>query len=238
MSTISTGSTARSGERRERGAEPSVAEQSRVQAADELANLLQRERQLVLGRLDQCRHLAGVGLEPPPDQLEVERDGDESLLRPVVQVALDAPPLGVSRCHQPGARLLQLARYFVQIRDVADDRDDFVLGGGRDSNLEVAILTEMGPEPVLDRREPAGLERRADARHQLLRDLRWEHVADRRADDHVRRIREARDITGDLEVGAVRPQPQQQIGKRVEQRLEARLNRGGDRVHSFIVDGE
>ena len=74
-----------------------------MQAADELADLLQRERQLGLCRLDQCRHLAGVGLEPPADQLEVERDGDESLLRAVVQVALDASALGVPGRDDPRA---------------------------------------------------------------------------------------------------------------------------------------
>ena len=95
----------------------------------------------------------------------------------------------------------------------------------------------MRAQPVLDGREPAGLERRTDARHQLLGDLGWEQIADRRADDDVRRIREARDVTRDLEVGAVRPQPQQQVGKSVEQRLEARLDRRGDPVHAFIVDG-
>ena len=100
----------------------------------------------------------------------MERDGDESLLRAVVQVALDASALGVPGRHDPGARLLQLTRYVVQVGDVADDRDDFVLGGGRDPNLEVALLAEMGAKPVLDGREPAGLERRADARHQLLGD--------------------------------------------------------------------
>ena len=79
----------------------------------------------------------------------------------------------------------------MQVGDVADDRDNFVLGGRGDSNLEVALLAEMGAEPVLDGREPAGLERGADARHQLLRDFRREHVADPRADDDVRRVREA-----------------------------------------------
>ena len=74
-----------------------------MQAADELPDLLQRERQLDLCSLDQCRHLARVGLEPPADQLEVERDGDESLLRAVVQVALDASALGIPGRHEPGA---------------------------------------------------------------------------------------------------------------------------------------
>ncbi len=86
-------------------------------------------------------------------------------------------------------------------------------------------------------REPAGLERRTDARHQLLGDFGWKQIADPRPDNDIRRIREARDVTGDLEVGAVGPQPQQQVGKSVEQRPEARLDRRGDPTHAFIVVG-
>ena len=74
-----------------------------MQAADELADLLQGQRQLGLCRLDQCRHLAGVGVELPEDQLKVERDGDESLLRAVVQIALDASALGVPGRHDSRA---------------------------------------------------------------------------------------------------------------------------------------
>ncbi len=94
----------------------------------------------------------------------------------------------------------------------------------------------MGAEPVLDRREPAGLERRLDARHQLPGDLGWKQVGDPRAENDVRRVCEARDIARELEVGAVRPQPQQQVGKCVEQRAVARLDRRGDPVHPIIVD--
>ena len=42
-------------------------------------------------------------------------------------------------------------------------------------------------------------------------------------------------VTGDLEVGAVRPQPQQEIGKSVEQRLEARFDRCREAFHPAMV---
>ena len=79
----------------------------------------------------------------------------------------------------------------MQVGDVTDDRNDLVLGGRCDSNLEIALLPQVCAEAVLNGREPAGLERRTDARHQLLGDVGWKQIADPRPDNDIRRIREA-----------------------------------------------
>ena len=57
------------GQAGERRLEPAVREQPRVEAADELADLLERQRQLGLRRLDELRHLGRIGLEAPLDQV-------------------------------------------------------------------------------------------------------------------------------------------------------------------------
>ena len=58
-----------------------------------------------------------------------------------------------------------------------------------------------------------------------------------RADDLVRRVRELRRVAADLEVGAVGPQAQEQVGQCVEQRFVACVDRCGSPLHVAIVDG-
>ena len=167
----------------------------------------------------------------------MERDGDEPLLGAVVQVPLDAPPLGVARGDDPRARIGQVAHRAAQVGDVADDRDDLVGAGRSRSHLELALLAQVGAEGVLDRRELPLLERGADAVHQPLGDVCGQQLVGGRADDLVGRVRELRRVAADLEVGAVGPQPQEQVGQCVEQRLVACLDRCGNPFHAAIVVG-
>ena len=183
-----------------------------MQPAHELADLLERECELGLGRVDQLRHLGRVGLEAALDQVEMERDGHEPLLGAVVQVALDTAPLGVAGGDDPRPGVGQIPHRATQLGDVAHDGDHFVRPGRSRSHLELALVAQVGAKRVLDRGEPALLERRADALHQALGDVRGQELVRGRADDLGRRVCELRRVAADLEVGAVGPQAQEQVG--------------------------
>ena len=71
----------------------------------------------------------------------------------------------------------------------------------------------------------------------LLGDVGGQQLVRGRADDLVGRVRELRRVAADLEVGAVGPQAQEQVGQSVEQRLVACLDRCGNPLHAAIVDG-
>ena len=165
-STISTGRSARSASAESAGPRPR-SEQPRVQPAHELADLLQRQRQLRLGRFEQLRHLAGIGLQAAADEMQVERDGDEPLLRPV-EVALDAAPLGVTGGDDAGAGLRQVADRLTQVGHVADDRDHLVVAARDDAGLEVLDRAVDRLEPIVRRRERACLESPCDRAQQRV----------------------------------------------------------------------
>ena len=91
---IRTGTGARVGERLQRRAEAAVAEERRVDAAREVAQLLHRELGLLARLGDQARgRAAGSLCQARLGEAEREGDGDQPLLGAVVQVALDAPAL-------------------------------------------------------------------------------------------------------------------------------------------------
>ena len=66
-----------------------------MDAADQVADLLERRLRLLVGLGDQRRAALGVGLEALAGHAEVHGEGDEALLGAVVEVALDAPALGL-----------------------------------------------------------------------------------------------------------------------------------------------
>ena len=79
-----------------------------MDAAREVAELLQRGARR-LARLGQVlRRLLGILLQLLLGQAEVHAERDEPRLRAVVQVALDAPQLGLGRLDRAGAGLRQL----------------------------------------------------------------------------------------------------------------------------------
>jgi hypothetical protein len=71
----------------------------------------------------------------------------------------------------------------------------------------------------------------------LLGDRGWEELAHVRADDDVRRVREAREITPELEVCAVCAEPQQQVRHGLDQGTVPCLDRCGDPIHDSHGNG-
>jgi len=90
-------------ERLERGGQPVVGQHGRVDAPRELAQLAQRALDVLAGALELGAHRRPQ-VELPEGEAEAQRDRHEALLRAVVQVALDAPPLGVGGDDAPRAR--------------------------------------------------------------------------------------------------------------------------------------
>ncbi len=75
-----------------------------MEAARELPQLVERERELVGGRVERCAGRVRVGVELLPRQTQGERQRDQALLRAVVEVPLEAAPLHVAGGHDPRAR--------------------------------------------------------------------------------------------------------------------------------------
>ena len=76
--------------------------------AGELAQLLQGLGQLAARAGDELLGLAGVAADPALDERELQGQGDQPLLGTVVEVALDAPSLGVGGGDDPLPGRLQL----------------------------------------------------------------------------------------------------------------------------------
>ncbi len=83
------------GQRLERGPEPVIAEHGRVDAARELAQLLDGGLRVYARLRDQRERALRVAGEARLGEAEGDGHRDHALLRAVVQVALDAAPLGV-----------------------------------------------------------------------------------------------------------------------------------------------
>ena len=116
--------------RRGKGAdEPALAEQRRVDAVCEVAQLAHGGLELRLQPVHDLPRGDGVGVAQPGRPAEVDGERREPLLGAVVQVTLD----GASRLHrrdgQPGARLLELAGALAEASHVVaqahdEDRDE------------------------------------------------------------------------------------------------------------------
>src|SRR5919204_1774620 len=83
--------------------------------AGELAELAQRQIELAPGLLELLDR-AGVIGELPLQGDQLQRERDEALLSPVVEVALEAAPLALSGLDDAGARLPQLLHPRTQLR--------------------------------------------------------------------------------------------------------------------------
>ena len=84
-----------------------VGQQRRVDAAGQIPQVVERSVQAVSHywrELPDGGRVVGGFLQQP----ELDRERDELLLRPVVQVPFDLPPLGVLGFHQPAAGRPQL----------------------------------------------------------------------------------------------------------------------------------
>ena len=112
-----------------------------MDSARELAQLLERLRELIAGRLHQPLRQCGVGLDAALDHLQLERHADEPLLCAVMEVALQPPPFGVTGGDDALARGPQLREPILglglQSRVVERDRR----GGGHRAH-ELGIVVE------------------------------------------------------------------------------------------------
>ena len=88
--------------RRQRGVEPAVFEDHRVDAAHEVADLLQRGLGLLVRMHDaRADGVLVLVVEVLPRRAQLHRQADQALLRAVVQVALDAATLGLGTARRP-----------------------------------------------------------------------------------------------------------------------------------------
>ena len=95
-------------ERRERRIEAAVGEDRRVDSAREVAQLRECLLRVLVRLLDERPCSLRVGVELGAGASEVDRERGQPLLRAVVEVALDAPPLGDGSVDRLGALLRQL----------------------------------------------------------------------------------------------------------------------------------
>jgi hypothetical protein len=85
-----------------------VAQHGGVDAAGQLAQLLDRELGLLARLRDQRRRALRIVVDARLGDAECHRHRDEPLLRAVVEVALDPPALGVGRGDDPLPRGAQI----------------------------------------------------------------------------------------------------------------------------------
>ena len=89
-----------------------------MHAVRKLAQPADRELQLLARVLEELRRELGCIPRLRAREAEVDGEGDQALLRAVVEVALDPPPLEVGRLHDPRARLAKQFLLPAPLRDV------------------------------------------------------------------------------------------------------------------------
>ena len=87
-----------------------------MDAAGQLAQLLERVGELLLRGAEQALRRGGVLVQAALREAERQGEGDEPLLGAVVQVALEPPALGRAGLHQPRARGVQLLHAGAELR--------------------------------------------------------------------------------------------------------------------------
>ena len=146
-------------ERLERGVEPAVAEHCRVDAARQLAQLLERRVELGRGRREQLLGLAGRSRQPGARHPQLQRHRHEPLLGSVVEVALEPAPLAECRVHPAPALVAQLLDLRPQLRVQA-----LVLerqrGRGAHRRDQVALVVQGGVVHDCGHRGPVVLHHR------------------------------------------------------------------------------
>src|SRR5436190_9385250 len=93
-------------EGRQRRIEAAILEDGRREPTDEVAQLGDRSLRLSMSGADELPGGGRVVLQLLEREAEIEPEGDEPLLRAVVEVALDPPPLLDRGVHGGGARVL------------------------------------------------------------------------------------------------------------------------------------
>ena len=150
-------------DRRQRGVEAAVLEDHRVDAADEVADLPQRRLRLLVGDGHHRASLLDVVVvELLARCPEVGGQRDEALLGAVVQVALDAPPLGLGAVDGRRAARLQLGHLGGVLLVGARPEQ------GRGRGQLAAAAMPIG-DPRGDEHEPDDARRREPARRPAAR---------------------------------------------------------------------
>ena len=120
-------------DRLQRRAEAAVGEDRGVDAARQLAQLVERARELGLRLDEQAEDVVGAALERALGEPQLQRERDEALLGAVVEVALQPAALGVAGLDDARARGGQLVvRIGVRerLRDEVGEVAQALLGAG------------------------------------------------------------------------------------------------------------
>ena len=109
-----------------------------MEAAGELADLADREGELLLGPLQELRRAVAATRHPGRRDAKRLEGDDQPLLGAVVEVPLEPPPLGVARPHEPIVGGTQLALGLPELGRVPHDRHDLVVVDRHHPGLELA----------------------------------------------------------------------------------------------------
>src|SRR4029450_10108828 len=90
------------------------AQDSRMDAAGDVAELLERASDLTTRLIDPSLSFR-IRAQPLLEQAELEREGDQPLLRAVVEIALQSLPLPLACSYHPRAGALQLFEARLQL---------------------------------------------------------------------------------------------------------------------------
>ena len=137
------GDGAAAGECVQRRSQPALGQQHRVDAAGQLAQLVQRAGRLADQRVQLRRQLVGLGRHRRLRRAQAQGEGDQPLLGAVVQVALDAAPGVVGGGDDPRPRRGELG---VELGVVQGDGE---LAGDERDGVEPVGGERAAQQPVL-----------------------------------------------------------------------------------------
>ena len=131
-------------ERAQRRLQAALGQDRGVDAARELTELPGRGGELVRGLLEQARGLVGRAVHARPRQAQIERQPDQPLLGPVVQVALEPAARLVRGLHHARPRGAQLGLLVLALGDVPDVAGEAGRAGQVDAG-DGQLERELGP---------------------------------------------------------------------------------------------
>ena len=155
---MSTGSGLRLAAARSASTSPLSTSERRIDPVRQLAQLLDRLLDLAGELVEHLEPGVGVVDDDVPRQAQVHREGDEVLLRSVVQVPLDATTFGVTARDDARPRLAELVRLLADL-----------VQGGLQGGVELGVVQgepdlagQVGKDTIVVLGETAGLRRPLD----------------------------------------------------------------------------